>query len=197
MVASLTEPSDILGLQMFDRKSSYQPVALGLILGAAMLRLIPHPPNFAPVGALALFSGARLKGWQAYLVPVLAMLITDPILSHMAGYPAYSRATLVIYLSVLMYVLLGRGFLQNSSKLIRIASVAFLGSVQFFLITNLMVWGGGTLYPHTPSGLLLCYTEALPFFGYTLGGDLVYAAILFGTYAVLKDRLEPAPAKAL
>ncbi|MDQ2712699.1 MAG: hypothetical protein M3Y24_10810 [Acidobacteriota bacterium] len=182
---------------MFDRKSSYQPVALGLILAAAMLRLIPHPPNFAPVGALALFSGARLKGWQAYVVPLLAMLITDPILSHMVGYSAYSSATVIIYLSILIYVLLGRTFLRNSSKVVRIASVALLGSIQFFLITNLMVWGGGTLYPHTPSGLLLCYTEALPFFGYTLAADLFYAAILFGAYAALRYRLEPAPAKAL
>ncbi len=181
---------------MLDRKLSYQPIALGLILAAAMLRLIPHPPNFAPVGALALFSGARLKGWQAYAVPLLAMLITDPILSHMAGYSAYSSATLIIYTSILIYVLLGSTLLRNSSKVVRIASVAFLGSLQFFCITNLMVWGSGTLYPHTPAGLLLCYTEALPFFGYTLAGDLFYAATLFGAYALLRDRLEHAPAKA-
>jgi len=67
------------------KRSNPQPVAIALAVGAALLRLVPHPPNWAPVGAVALFGGARLKGWSAYLVPLLAMLITDPILSHRAA----------------------------------------------------------------------------------------------------------------
>jgi hypothetical protein len=176
---------------MREKTSSFQPVALGLTVAAALLRLAPHPPNFTPVGSVALFGGAKLRGWQAYLVPVLAMLVTDPILSHLAGYSAYSWATPVIYACFLINVALGRLFLRSSSNPGRIASVVLLGSAQFFLLTNLYVWWAGvSLYAHTWAGLLTCYEAALPFFGRTILGDLFYSAILFGAYALLSRKLE-------
>jgi hypothetical protein len=171
------------------QSSGFQPLALTLTVVAAFLRLVPHPPNFAPVGGLALFGGARFRGWQAYAVPLLAMLVTDPILSHMAGFPAYSWGTLVIYCCFLINVLLGRVFLRQSSQPGRIGAVAFAGSVQFYLITNFFVWlHASSLYPHTAAGLLACYVAALPFFGYTVLGDLFYSAVLFGAYALLKRK---------
>ncbi len=181
----------ILKLEMSNRKSPVQPVAALLIAAAALLRLVPHPPNFAPVGGLALFGGARLKGWQAYLVPLLAMLITDPILSHLQGYSAYSRATPVIYGCFLLYVALGRILIGSSTNGLRIASVAALGSLQFFLFTNLFEWwAGGSMYPHNAAGLALCYTAALPFFGRTLVADLFYCAVLFSAHMLVSRRVE-------
>ncbi|MGA8030522.1 MAG: DUF6580 family putative transport protein [Bryobacteraceae bacterium] len=175
---------------MDQKKPSFQPVAFTLTILAAMLRLAPHPPNFAPVGSVALFGGAKLRGWQAYCVPLLAMLVTDPILSHMAGYSAYSWATPVIYGCFLINVVLGRVFLRRSSSAWRIASVAAAGSVQFYLITNLFEWWAGmSLYPHTLGGLATCYIEALPFFGRTILGDLFYSGVLFGAYALLSRRV--------
>jgi hypothetical protein len=173
-----------------DRKeSSSHPVALTLTLAAALVRLIPHPPNFAPVGGIALFGGARLKGWQAYLIPVLAMLVTDPILSHMAGAPAYSSLTPVIYLSFLINVLLGRVFLANTVNPGRIGAVALLGSAQFFLLTNFGVWlGSGTFYAHNAVGLMACYVAALPFFGRTLLADLFYSGVLFSLHLLISKR---------
>lgn len=174
-----------LGKIMPVKKPGFQPVAFSLTVLAALLRLIPHPPNFAPVGAAALFGGARLRGWQAYFVPLLAMLLTDPIRSWMeGGYPAYSWGTLVVYACFLISVLMGRVFLRNSSSPGRIAAVAFAGSVQFFLITNLAVWFAS--YPHDWAGFTACYVAALPFFGYTVVGDLLYCGVLFGSYAWLK-----------
>lgn len=171
---------------MDQNKHASRPIALALTIGAAALRLVPHPPNFAPVGSVALFGGARLRGWQAYCVPLLAMLITDPILSRMAGYSAYSWATLVIYSCFLINVLLGRVFLRGSSNAVRIASVAVIGSFQFFLITNLFVWfQSGSMYAHNASGLIECYTAALPFFGRTLLADLFYSGVLFSAHALL------------
>ena len=176
---------------MREKNSGFQPIAFTLTVAAALLRLVPHPPNFAPVGGVALFGGARLRGWQAYLVPVLAMLVTDPILSHMAGYSAYSWSTLVIYCCFLINVLLGRVFLRNSMSPARIASLAALGSVQFYLITNFNVWWGGiTQYPHTIGGLATCYIAGLPFFGRTLLADLFYSAVLFGAHALLTRKLQ-------
>lgn len=171
---------------MEQNKRAFQPVALTLTIAAAALRLVPHPPNFAPVGSVALFGGARLRGWQAYCVPLLAMLVTDPILSRMAGYPAYSWATLVIYSCFLINVLLGRVFLRASYNAVRIASVAVIGSVQFYLFTNFFIWWqSSSLYPHNGSGLLECYIAALPFFGRTLLSDLFYSGVLFTAHAIL------------
>ncbi len=179
---------------MHEHKSHFQPVALGLTLAAALLRLAPHPPNFAPVGSIALFGGAKLKGWQAYIIPLLAMLITDPILSHMAGYAAYSKATPIIYFSFLMYVVLARFLLARNPGPLRIAFVAAAGSVQFFVVTNFFEWWQGlSLYPHTLAGLSACYIAALPFFSRTLAADLFYSAVLFAAYALL-NRRSPATA---
>ena len=176
---------------MDDRKSAgFQPLAFALTVAAALLRLAPHPPNFAPIGSVALFGGAKLRGWQAYLVPLLAMAVTDPIRSWMeGGYPAYSWFTLITYGSFLVSVILGRTFLRHSNSVPLIASVAFLGSLQFYLITNFAVWAGAqTLYAHTSTGLMECYIAALPFFGRTVLADLFYSGILFGVYALLNRR---------
>ncbi len=176
---------------MDQKKPGFQPLAFTLTVLAAMLRLAPHPPNFTPVGSVALFGGARLRGWQAYCVPLLAMLVTDPIRSRMEGsYAAYSWGTLVVYGCFVVNVLLGRIFLRHSSKVGRIALVALAGSVQFFLITNFFSWWGAVaFYPQTFAGLLECYVAALPFFGRTILGDLFYSGVLFSVYALLRHRV--------
>lgn len=175
---------------MDQKKTSFQPLALTLTVAAALVRLIPHPPNFAPVGSVALFGGARLRGWQAYCVPILAMLITDPIRSRLEGnYAPYSWATLVIYSAFLINVVLGRVFLRNSSSVWRIATVAVAGSIQFYLITNFFVWWKALdIYPHNLAGLVACYIAALPFFGRTVLADLFYSGMLFSVYALLHRR---------
>ena len=172
------------------RRPSFQPLAIGLTGIAALLRLAPHPSNFTPIGGLALFGGSRLSGWQAYIVPLLAMALTDPILSHAAGYPVFSKETPVIYASVLVYVLIGRMLVGTSNSPWRIGAASLLGSIQFFLITNFVVWlDSGGFYAHTWSGLILCYTAALPFFSRSLLGDLFYSGALFASYALLTRTL--------
>jgi hypothetical protein len=177
-----------------DRKQrSFQPLAVVMTVLGALLRLAPHPPNFTPIGGVALFGGARLRGWQAYLVPLLALAITDPIRSRMeGGYPAYSSGTVIVYACFLISVFLGRTFLRDTNNPVRIASVVFAGSLQFYIITNFFVWfGSHDMYPQTLSGLSACYVAALPFYGRTLLGDLFYSGVLFGAYALVSRRLEP------
>jgi len=173
-----------------ERKGSgLQPIAISLTVAAALLRLVPHPPNFAPIGGIALFGGSRLSGWQAYLVPILAMLVTDPLVSLAVGAPAYSWMTPIIYGCFLINVLIGRFCLGSNPKIPRIMTFALAGSLQFYLITNFFVWlRATTLYPHTIAGLTACYIAALPFFGNTVLADLFYTAILFGAYALLRNR---------
>jgi hypothetical protein len=177
---------------MDSKSKSFQPLAVVMTVVAALARLVPHPPNFSPIGGVALFGGARLRSWQAYVVPLLAMVLTDPIRSRIeGGYPAYSAMTPIIYASFLISVYLGRTFLRNTNNPVRIGSVVLAGSLQFFLITNFFVWlGAPDMYAQTLSGLATCYTAGLPFFGRTVLADLLYSGVLFSAYALLSRRLE-------
>ena len=166
------------------KQTGLEPWALGLTIFGGLLRLLPHPWNFAPAGSVSLFAGARLRGWQAYLVPILLMAVTDRLrvaLFH-PGFPAFSYSTPFIYGSLLLSVWIGRRWLQNPS-VARIALASAGVSLQFFLITNAAEWLLSGMYPHTAAGLAACYVAAIPFFGGTLASDLLYSGILFGLYA--------------
>ena len=168
---------------MHNTKSTSRPLALGLTTVAALARLLPHPPNFAPVGALSLYGGGRLRGWQAWILPLLLMAITDPLVG------GYSFATPFVYASFLINVWIGTRLRATESPL-RIGGAAVLGSLQFFLITNFGVWlGSAFAYPHTLSGLAACYTAAIPFYGLTLASDLLCSGALFGLHAWLSRSL--------
>jgi len=160
-----------------------KPLAIGLTVLGMLARLVPHAPNFTPVGGVSLFAGGRLSGWKAYLVPLVLMLVTDPLVG------GYSFATPFVYASFLIYVWIGSRLRATESPL-PIGAAAVAGSVQFFLITNFGVWLGSTAtYPHTAAGLMACYVAAIPFYGRTLLADLFYSAALFGAYAFLRRRV--------
>jgi hypothetical protein len=169
-----------------------RPLALSLTVAGALLRLLPHPPNFAPVGGMSLYAGARLRGWQAFAVPLLLMAVTDPLRPE----GSYSIATPFVYLSFMISVWIGRR-LQSTESPWRIGAACLVCSAQFFLISNFGTWLGW--YAHTWSGLALCFTQAIPFFGRTVAGDLFYSGILFGLHAWLSRtvrRAEQVPAIA-
>lgn len=161
-------------------------LALALIVLAAALRIAPHPWNFTPVGAMALFSGAVLRDRRlAFLFPLLALFAGDLFV----GFYKLS-VMLIVYASFLLSVLIGR-WVQDRRSLARISGATLLGAIQFFLVTNFAAWQFLGGYPHNPSGFLSCYIAAIPLFWNTLAGDAVYAALLFGGYA-LAERFIPA-----
>ncbi len=154
-----------------------RPVALTMVILGALVRLIPHPWNFAPVGGLSLFAGARLRGWQAYMVPILLMLITDPFLG------GFSITTPFVYLSFLINVWVGQRLLRSSESPIKIGAAAVFSSAQFFVLSDFGSWLG--YYAHTWNGLVACYVSAIPFYPRTLLSDLLTSGVLFGMHAVL------------
>jgi hypothetical protein len=175
---------------MFKEKSSTQSLVLRSILAAAMIilaaavRILPHPWNFTPIGAMALFSGAMLRDRRiAFLFPLAALFAGDLFVGLHLLIP-------VVYASFLLSVLIGTS-LSNRRSILRIGGAVFLGALQFFLITNFAVWEVFDTYPHTPSGLVACYIAGLPLFGNTLAGDAIYATLLFGAFA-LAEHLFPA-----
>lgn len=154
-------------------------VLLAAILAAAALRLVPHPPNFTPIGAMALFSGAYLgKRAIAVLAPLGALLLSDLVLGF------YAELAFV-YVGVVLTVLIGWSLARGRTAW-TIAGASLLGSVLFFILTNFGVWLVNDYYPHTLAGLAACYAAAIPFFQNSVAGDLFYAALLFGGFALLQ-----------
>jgi hypothetical protein len=160
------------------QKKSIRPLALGLLVLGVLARVAPHPPNFAPVGSLSLFAGARLRGWMAYLLPLLLMAVTDPLVG------GYSVATPFVYFSFLLSVWIGTR-LRASQSVARVGAAALIASAQFFVISNFGMWLGTAMYPHTMAGLAACYVNAIPFYGPTLAADVLYTGVLFGLHAWL------------
>jgi hypothetical protein len=150
-----------------------------MVFAAAFVRLIPHPPNFAPIAAMALFGGAYFnKKSVAFAIPLAAMFLTDAIIGFHSG-------MWLVYLSFGLIVLIGMLMLNKVSvKNVIIASLT--ASLSFFIITNFGVWAFGTMYPKNIIGLFECYVAAIPFIQNTILGDLVYSGLLFGIYELIK-----------
>src|SRR3989338_1941720 len=69
-----------------------------IILFAVAARLIPHAPNFAPIGGLALFSGANFKNKTALLIPLAAMFVSDIFLGFHNTIPYVYASFVTIFL---------------------------------------------------------------------------------------------------
>ncbi|MEP0862673.1 MAG: hypothetical protein HRF52_14665 [Ignavibacterium sp.] len=153
-----------------------------MVFATAFVRLIPHPPNFAPIAAMALFSGAYFnKKSFAFAVPLIAMFLTDAIIGFHSG-------MWIVYLSFALIVVIGMLMLKKVSiKNVVLASVT--ASLSFFIITNFGVWAFGTMYPKNIAGLIECYIAAIPFIQNTLLGDLFFSGVMFGIFEFAKTKL--------
>tara|TARA_B100000401_G_scaffold7255_1_gene4679 strand:+ start:111 stop:602 length:492 start_codon:yes stop_codon:yes gene_type:complete len=134
---------------------------IGIIIVAILSRIIPHPPNFTPITAVALFSIINFKNkYIGLLIPIVCLLISDLIIG-------ISLINLFVYLSFI--VISGVGYIFGKINLKSI----ILSSLIFFIVTNFGVWLIG--YPNTLEGFIACYIAAIPFFGWTVAGDLFYS----------------------
>ena len=162
-------------------------VLVGLCLSG---RLVPHAANVTPVLAVALFAGFYFqRRMLAILVPLAGLAISDAIIG------AYDvRMMIVVYLAF-MFPLVYRRFLRAKLAPLRVGVCALSASAVFFVTTNFAVWAWGGWYAPTAEGLMQCYAAAIPFFRNTVCGDLLWSAVLFGSY-VLAIRLSKARAFA-
>jgi hypothetical protein len=157
-------------------------LALSLVALLALSRLIPHPPNFTPILGMAVFSGAIInKRFFAYLVPLLAMLLSDLYLGFHASMP-------IIYFSLAICVLIGTFIEARVTTLNSFLSIS-LGVLAFFLITNFMVWYGSGMYESSISGLLTCYFMGLPFVQNTFISSILYGMGAFLIYDIINKRM--------
>lgn len=166
-------------------------LAASLVFAAALFRLLPHPWNFTPLGAIALFAGATFRSrLGALLIPLTAMLLSDAVIGFHSGMP-------VVYGTLALSACIGMTIRRRSP--LRIGAAAVASATLFYLTTNFWVWSAGHLYPHTIGGLIACYVAAIPFYGNDLAAHLFYSAALFGTFAwaerrfaIFDDRWQPA-----
>jgi hypothetical protein len=152
-----------------------------MILAAAASRLIPHPPNFTPIAAIALLGGAQFSSKRAaFLVPLAGLFLSDLAFGFYAITP-------VVYGSFALTVCLGFWVRQRRSVQ-RMAFATVASAILFFVLTNCGVWVMDNLYPKTLARLVDCYVAAIPFFQNMLLGDLLYSVVLFGGFALAENR---------
>lgn len=163
----------------------------GMVVLAVVMRLFPHPMNFTPIGAIALFAGATFRDKRAaVLVPLAALFLSDLFIGlHSLMWVVYGSFALAV----------GIGYwVRKNRSVARIAGGTLAGAILFYITTNFAVWVDLATYPKTAAGLAACYIAAIPFFRNSLAGDAVYATALFGGLAlaerwwpVVRERIEP------
>lgn len=160
-------------------------IALALISAGVTLRILPHPANFAPITAIAIFGGAALPRKLAVWVPVGAMMISDAIIGFYSMMPVTWACYALIALASSLW-------LSGRLRFIRAAVLTVSSSIFFFIVTNFAVWLTSGMYAHTLQGFWQCYFMALPFFRNTVLSDIIYTFALFTAYALATGRLAKA-----
>lgn len=154
---------------------------VALIAIAASSRFLPLPPNFSPMGAIALFAGAFIANrYLAVILPLVALFLSDLILG------LYGVGMVPVYACTAFFSVIGF-LITNKNNPISVLGSSLLGSLVFFLVTNCVYvyTVDNTFYPHSLAGVLQSYFAALPFFKNSVQGDLLFTTILFGSFYLL------------
>lgn len=153
-------------------------ITLAIIASVAVTRFVPHPPNFTPVMSVAIFGSAVFfNRYLGLVVALAAMALSDLFLGMHSTLP-------YVYGAMILCGMLGF-LLRDRRNAVKILGVTLVGSVVFFVITNLGVFISQDLYPKTGAGLVACYVAALPYLKTSLVGDILFSAVLFGLHHVL------------
>jgi len=166
-------------------KKEIFPISLIMIL--AFARLIPHPPNFTPIIAVAIISGYFFKNFNLSVLVLLgAMLISDLFIG-------FYENIIFVYVSLILITFI----FHKISKKINFKNLfiyGFAGSVIFFVVSNFGVWALGSpgvydiAYEKSFSGLIQCYVLAIPFFGNTFLSTLIFSYPAIFIYRSLTAR---------
>ena len=174
--------------QKLKSSFSYLVILAVLIALGVAGRLLPHPPNFTPMAAIALFAGfIFIKRYMAVVAVISTMLLCDYFaFGSLSASWFGSKSMFVVYLA-LLFPIVFKNFLQKKLGVLRIFGAAIASSTVFFLATNFAVWAFSPMYEKTLEGLVLCYTMAIPFFQNTVAGDLIWSGTIFGAYFALRN----------
>ena len=170
-------------------------VLSGFILITALSRVFPHPYNFAPMGAMAIFGAAYFKNRKlAFLLPLFAFFISDLLVNNIlyssfyGGFTLFTPGFYWMYGSIALIVVAGI-FILKKVNMKTVIGGSLAASMIFFLVTNFGSWLGNPMYPQTIEGLMMSYAAGIPFFHYTVAGDLIYAGVMFGAFEYAKVKI--------
>jgi hypothetical protein len=171
-----------------------------LVLACSLYRVWDsRPMGFAPQIAMALFAGSVIKDKRiSFLFPVLSMFISDLLyqvlyLQGLSSIKGFYGGQVSNYLLIASITIIG--FFINKNSVAKIFAGSLAGAVYYFLVSNFMVWAGGGLdinnqaYERSLSGIVLCYSEAIPFFKWSLLATLVFGGLFFGSYYLLEKTI--------
>ncbi len=178
----------LLRIQTIIMKKGNWIFVFTLIVMASLTRLLPHPPNFTAIGAMALFGGAALSGKVLKTVlPLIALFISDVIINNTLysslneGFTFFYTGAFWTYLSIGL-IAISAPYLVKKLSASNVLKGSVLASLLFFIVSNFGVWISGTLYPLNAGGLISTYTAAIPFFANTLISNVLFSALLFGGF---------------
>lgn len=173
-------------------------VALLLIAIAVVSRTLLHLPNFAALAAVGLFAGFYFRNKVAFIIPIVAVLISDFFIGF------YDLGTMsFVYLAWMLPVAIGWmnisfGRLNKVfTNILTVGAKSLLASFSFYLVSNLGVWMFSGMYVLNFTGLIECYTLAIPFLRATFLGDVLFSGVIFGSYYLMvsispnRKNLEP------
>ena len=164
---------------MNSNTSKNEIITVSIMVGiAAATRFLPHPPNFTAIGGMALFGAASLTNKKlAFLVPIMAMLISDLFIPNGFDLSVYTAFIAIAAMGLLISK-------KKGPMPVIVGSIS--ASVIFFAISNFGVWASQAMYTKNAIGLMTCFQAAIPFFPNTLAADLFFSSLLFSSYAIIK-----------
>ncbi|HET7840884.1 MAG TPA: DUF6580 family putative transport protein [Terriglobia bacterium] len=164
-----------------------------IVLAAVLARFaIVHPTNFSPVYAALLFAGAFLKKRDSLWYPLGIIAVCDFLLTLGIYRTSFHWVYMLNLLAFAAIIPVG-WWLRGRTSVGRVFAAALAGPTVFFVVSNLMVWAGGLLYPRTAAGLTACFALAIPFYGNTLASGVLFSAILFGGYEYYRRKVAQPP----
>ena len=162
------------------KKEEIFPISLILIL--TFSRLIPHPPNFTPIIAIAIMSGYFITNiYLSLFVMLFSMLLADVFIGFY-----YNMIFVYLTLFLITFIFFNISNKINSKNLL-ICSLT--GSLIFFIFSNFGVWFLGSLYEKSLTGLVECYILAIPFFLNTLLSTIFFSYSSFIFFNIFEKKL--------
>ncbi len=153
--------------------------AVALIIFCLAARILPHVPNFAPLGALAIFGGVYFNWAWSLAVPFVTLAFSDLVLGLYDW-----RLMAAVYGAWLLGAAAG-WVIKKQPSVFNIGVSVLISATVFFLITNFAVWAFSSWYPHTLGGLIAALLMGLPFFKATILSNFFYSGLFFGAAALL------------
>lgn len=179
-----------------ENKNYRTPVLLLFMLLIVGLRVImPLSPDFkfiagfSGIGAAALFGGAYFKNKvNAFLFPILVLFASDLglVLTMGVDYGFYGGMQYT-YIAFILMILVGHLMIKKVT-IQNVFIATLVGVLIHWVVSDIGVWYGSTIYPQTAIGFWECLVAAIPYEKNFLYGTLGYSILLFGIFETLKAK---------